>query len=101
MLQIDPKNIIPITLARAKLDDLVTQAQGNKFFVISRQGKAKTAVIDVEYLMEMQKKLDLAEMKESRRELQKGFRGYVVKKGLDPDSLTEKEAEKILSELAS
>lgn len=100
MLQINPKNIIPITEARAKLDNLVSDAEGNNFFVISRQGKAKAAVIDVEYLMDLQRKLDFAEMRELHKQLQQGFREYLIKKGYDPDKMTDEEAEKILQDIA-
>lgn len=96
MLQILPKNIIPITEARARLDDMVEEAKGDNFFVISRQGKAKAAVIDVDYLLEMQKKLELEEMKEINIRMQESFRKYLRKKGYNPDKMTDKEAEKIL-----
>lgn len=96
MLQIKPENIIPITEARARLDDLVSDAEGNNFFVISRQGKAKAAVIDVEYLMDLQKKADSLEMQKLHLELQEGFREYLRKKGYNPDKMTDRQAEKIL-----
>ena len=101
MLQINPQNIIPITEARAKLDDLVSGAQGNNFYVISRQGKAKAAIIDVEYLMDLQRKLDFAEMRELHKQLQQGFREYLIKKGYNPDKMTDEEAEKILQSIAN
>lgn len=100
MLQILPKNIIPITEARGKLDDLVEQAKGDNFFVISRQGKAKAAVVDVDYLLELQKKLELEEMREINLQMQEDFRKYLRKKGFNPDKMTDKEAEKILQKLS-
>lgn len=100
MLQIQPKNIIPITEARAKLDDLVCQATGNNFFVISKQGKAKAAIIEVDYLLELQKKVDLAEMKKAHEAMREKFRQYLRKKGYNPDKMTDKEAENILFKLA-
>lgn len=99
MLQIQPKNIIPITDARAKLDDLVSKAVGNNFFVISRQGKAKAAIIDIDYLLALQKKFDFAEMRRLNEEFQNGFREYLIKKGLNPEKMTDREAEKILEDL--
>lgn len=99
MLQIKPKNIIPITQARAKLDDLVTQAIGNNFFVISRQGRAEAAIIDVDYILKLQQKLEMAEMRRLQQEFQKGFRNYLAKRGYEPDKLTEEEVEKILKKL--
>lgn len=99
MLLIQPKNIIPITDARAKLDDLVTQAIGNNFFVISRKGKAEAAIVDVDYLMELERKLDFAEMRRINEEFHEGFREYLFKLGKNPDTMTEKQAETILAKL--
>lgn len=99
MLQIKPQNIVPITDARAKLDDLVTQATGNNFFVISRKGKAEAAIIDVAYLMELQKELDFAEMRRINEEMQESFRAYLRKRGLNPDTMSEKDAQKELAKL--
>lgn len=101
MLQIQPKNIIPITDARAKLDDLVTDARGNNFFVISRKGKAEAAIIDVDYIMELEKKLDFAEMRRLHNEMQESFRKYLIKQGKNPDTMSDEEAEKILQRLAA
>lgn len=101
MLQIQPKNIIPITAARAKLDDLVTDARGSNFFVISRKGKAAAALIDVNYIMELEKKLDFAEMRRLHQEMQESFRKYLIKQGKNPDTMSDEEAEKILQRLAA
>lgn len=99
MLQIKPQNIIPITDARAKLDDLVSEARGDNFFVISRKGKAEAAVVDVDYLLDLQRKLDLEEMRRINFEFQKGFRKYLIKKGYNPEMISNEEAEKILHDL--
>lgn len=96
MLQIKPRNIIPITKARIQLDDLVDDANGNNFFVISKQGKATAAIINVDYLMEMQKKIDAWEMEKMRTQMQKGFGTHLIGRGLDPDKLSDVQAEKIL-----
>ncbi|MBI5620615.1 type II toxin-antitoxin system Phd/YefM family antitoxin [Candidatus Gottesmanbacteria bacterium] len=101
MLQIKPQNIIPITDARAKLDDLVTQATGNNFFVISRKGRATAAVVDVNYLMELEQRLDFAEMRRINEEMQESFRVYLRKKGKNPDMMSDKDAEKELAKLTA
>lgn len=99
MLQLHAKNIISITAARAQLDDLIDKAKGNTFFAISRQGKANTALIDLDYLMGMQERLDRFEMHQLTRSAREGFRKYIVKIGKNPDTMTDEEAEKILYEL--
>lgn len=101
MLQIKPQNIVPITLARAKLDDLVTEATGNNFYVISRKGRAEAALIDVDYLMEVQRQLEAAEMRQISQEMREAFRSYLRKKGLNPDTMTDEEAEAELKKLTS
>ncbi len=101
MLQIKPQNIIPITAARAKLDDLVTEATGNNFYVISRKGRAEAALIDIDYLMDIQRQLDFAEMRKISQEMREGFRAYLRKKGLNPDTMTDEEAEAELAKLTA
>lgn len=99
MLQLHAKNIISITAARQQLDDLVDKAKGNTFFAISRQGKPDTALIDLDYLMGMQNRLDQYEFEQAITGLQHGFRDYLIKIGKNPDTMTDDEAEKILYEL--
>ena len=99
MLQLRASNIIPITKARRVLDDLVDKAKGDTFFAISRQGKPDSALIDLDYLMGMQKRLDQFEFEQALVGLQEGFREYLKKIGKNPDTITDKEAEKILYEL--
>jgi hypothetical protein len=99
MLQLRASNIIPITIARQKLDDLIDKAKGNTFFAISRQGKTDTALIDLNYLMGMQRRLDALEFDQARAGLHQGFREYLIKIGKNPDTISDEEAEKILYEL--
>lgn len=99
MLQLHAKNIISITAARQQLDDLMDKAKGNTFFAISRQGKPDAALIDLDYLMGMQKRLDQFEFGQALEGLREGFRSYLIKIGKNPDKMTDEEAEKILYEL--
>jgi prevent-host-death family protein len=99
MLQIKPKNIIPITEARGKLDNLINEAKGSNFFVISRQGKPKAALIDLEYIMELEKKLDFTTWKQLREEMQSDFKKYLTNKGYDPKKMTEEEVYKIIESI--
>ena len=75
------------------------KAKGDTFFAISRQGKPDTALIDLDYLMGMQERLDRMEMERLSDRAQHGFREYLKKIGKNPDTMTDEEAEKILYEL--
>ena len=101
MLQLKPQNIIPITAARAQLNDIVTAAKGSNYFVISRQGRPAAAVIDWEYLSELQWKIDSEEAQEAVNGLRTGFKKYLRGQGYDPDKITDKEASKILVKMAN
>jgi PHD/YefM family antitoxin component YafN of YafNO toxin-antitoxin module len=99
MLQLHAKNIISITAARQQLDDLVDKAKGNNFFAISRQGKPDAALINLDYLMGMQNRLDQFEFERALEGSREGFRQYLIKIGKNPDTISDEEAENILYEL--
>lgn len=99
MLQLRASNIVPISKARQQLDDLIDQAKGNTFFAISRQGKPDAALINLDYLMGMQERLDRLEFEQALERSREGFRQYLIKIGKNPNTMTDEEAEKILYEL--
>lgn len=99
MLQLRASNIVSITNARKILDDLMDKAKGNTFFAISRQGKPDAALINLDYLMSMQDRLDQLEFEQALTRSREGFRQYLIKIGKNPDKMTDEEVEKILYEL--
>lgn len=46
--------IIPVSQARSKLSDLVNKASGEDYFLLTRGGKPKVALVDVKYLEKLQ-----------------------------------------------
>ncbi|MCJ7740579.1 hypothetical protein MUP32_04675 [Candidatus Microgenomates bacterium] len=47
----------------------------------------------------MQKKMELAELKQVNIEFQKGFKNYLLKTGYNPDKLSDAQAEKIIRKI--
>lgn len=58
MLQVNPKNIIPVTEARANLNQLISQTQKEKISLLTKQGRPVIAVVDLSYLEFIQDKLN-------------------------------------------
>ena len=100
MLQLKPQNIIPITKARGQLDDLVTQAIGTNFYAISRQGRTTTALIDLNYLLDLQQRLDSLEMQTLDNQLKQSFKRYLKSNKLDPNTVSDTQAEQMLTNLS-
>lgn len=96
MLQVDVKNIIPLTEARAKLSSLVKEVSGGKFFVITKLGKPTVAMVDVDYLSELKRKAAITRIEVIEKELAEGFREYLIQKGYNPDKLSDEEAYELL-----
>ena len=85
--------IIPLTEARARLSEIVEQTSGDRFWVLTRQGRPRVAVVDVEYLDQLVRRAwfnDLASRSQA------AFDEYLRRRGLDPARITEQEAEAIL-----
>lgn len=64
MLKVRTDRIIPLTKARQRIGKLVKKVKGNDFFVISKTGIPKVALVDVDYLgklKELEEKLSWEE----------------------------------------
>lgn len=101
MLQLKPQNIIPITAARGQLDDIVSAAKGSNYFVISRQGRPETAMVDWEYLIELQRRVEADDAWKAVEGLRTGFKEYLIKNGYNPNKLTDKQAETLLQKFGN
>lgn len=49
--------IIPITEARGRLGDLAEKTIGEKFIVFTKNGRPKTAMVDINYLKRLQEQV--------------------------------------------
>ena len=48
-------NIIPVTKARSILGELAEKVSGEKYFILTKGGNAKAAIVDINYLDRLRK----------------------------------------------
>jgi len=93
MLKVALDRIIPLTEARARLSEIVEQTSGDQFWVLTRRGRPRVAVVDVEYLDRLIRRAWFDDLV-SRS--QGAFDEYLRRRGLDPATVTEEKIEEIL-----
>jgi prevent-host-death family protein len=87
--------IIPLTEARSRLREIIDQTSDDRFWVLTRRGKPRVAIVDVEYLDQLIRRAwfnDLATRSQS------AFDEYLRQRGLDPTTVTEEEVKELLHE---
>nr|HID14868.1 type II toxin-antitoxin system Phd/YefM family antitoxin [Anaerolineae bacterium] len=92
-LRVAVDRIVPLTEVRARLSEIVQQTKGDQFWVITRHGRPRVAVVDVEYLDQLMRRAwfnDLASRSQA------AFDEYLQQRGLDPATVTEGKVEAIL-----
>lgn len=57
-MNISASNIIPITQARSKLGDLAGRVSGDNYIVLTKGGSPQAALVDIDYLMRLQKDVE-------------------------------------------
>lgn len=87
--------IIPLTEARARLREIIEQTNDDRFWVLTRRGKPRVAIVDVEYLDQLIRR---AWFNDLATRSQAAFDEYLQQRGLDPATATEEEIEAILRE---
>jgi prevent-host-death family protein len=92
-LKVALDRIIPLTEARARLSEIVEQTSGDQFWVLTRRGRPRVAVVDVEYLDRLIRRAWFDDLV-SRS--QTAFDEYLRRRGLDPATVTEEKIEEIL-----
>jgi len=55
MSNISSTNIISLTEARSKLGYLIKKASGEDYIILTKSGSPEAALVDIEYLMRLQK----------------------------------------------
>ena len=93
MLKVALNQIIPLTQARSRLSELVEKTHNTRFWVLTKGGKPRVALVDVAYLDELMRR---ATFNDLAAQSQATFDDYLRRQGLDPDSISEAEAEAIL-----
>ena len=94
MLQVSLDQIIPLTTARSRLSELVEKTYNNRFWVLTKSGKPRVALVDVEYLDKLMRQ---ASFNELSAQSHSAFDDYLRRQGFDPDTISEDEAEAILA----
>ena len=92
-LKVALDRMVPVTEARARLSEIIEQTSGDRFWVLTRRGRPRVAVVDVEYLDGLIRQTwfnDLASRSNT------AFDEYLRRRGLDPATVTEEEIEEIL-----
>jgi prevent-host-death family protein len=92
-LKVALDRMIPLTEARARLSEIVEQTSGDQFWVLTRRGRPRVAVVDVEYLDRLIRRAwfdDLASRSHT------AFDEYLRRRDLDPATMTEEEVDEIL-----
>lgn len=92
-LQVALNRVIPLTEARARMSEIVERTTGDQFWVLTRHGRPRVAVVDVEYLDQLMQRAwfnDLASRSQT------AFDEYLWRRGLDSAMVTEEEVEAIL-----
>ena len=95
MLRISIDRVIPLTEARTRLSELVEQTTGDQFWVLTKGGKPRVAVVDVHYLDQLVRR---AWFNDLSAQSQAAFDGYLRQQGLDPETASEAEVEAILQD---
>jgi prevent-host-death family protein len=94
-LNIALDRIISLTEARARLKEIIEQTNNDRFWVLTRRGKPRVAIVDVEYLDQLIRRAwfnDLASRSQA------AFDEYLQQRGLDPATVTEEEIDALLRE---
>lgn len=93
MLKVSIDHIIPLTEARARLSELVEKTTGDQFWVLTKGGKPRVAVVDVNYLDQLVRR---AWFNGLSARSQAAFDDYLRRRGLDRETVSEAEVEAIL-----
>lgn len=92
-LNIALDRIIPLSEARARLKDIIEQTNDDRFWVLTRRGKPRVAIVDVAYLDQL---IRQAWFNDLSSRSQAAFDEYLQQHGLDPATATDEEIEALL-----
>jgi prevent-host-death family protein len=93
MLKIALDRIVSVTEARNRLSELVDEATSDAFWVLTKGGKPRVALVDVAYLDELVRR---AWFNELATQSQAAFEAYARRQGRQPDEMDEATAEALL-----
>lgn len=94
MAKVSIDRIVSVTEARSRLSELVEEAKDEEFWVLTKGGKPKVALVDVVYLEQLIRR---AWFNDLASQSQAAFTSYLERQGLNYDDLSEKEIEALLT----
>ena len=95
MLKVSLDQTIPVTQARSRLSELIEKTYNNHFWVLTKGGKPRAALVDVDYLDQLIRRAAFNDLAAQSRA---AFDDYLRRRGFDPDTISEQAAEAILQE---
>ena len=94
MLKVAIDRIVSITEARSRLSELVDEATADEFWVLTKGGKPRVALVDVAYLDQLVRQ---AWFNDLAHRSQDAFETYLRKQGINSDEGDESTIEAFLA----
>lgn len=94
MLKVAVDRIVSVTDARNRLSELVDEARADEFWVLTKGGKPRVALVDVAYLDELVRR---AWFNELAHQSQDAFDTYLREQALNPEEVDEATIEAFLA----
>lgn len=94
MVKVAIDRIVSVTEARSRLSELVDKATAGEFWVLTKGGKPRVAIVDVAYLDELVRR---AWFNELAHQSQNAFDTYLREQALNPDKVDEATIETLLT----
>lgn len=93
MMKVAVDRIVSVTEARARLSELVDEASSDAFWILTKGGKPRVALVDVTYLDELIRK---AWFNELTNRSTMAFERYLHDRGLNSTEMSDAEIETLL-----
>ncbi len=88
-LRVAVNRIVSVTEARSRLSELVEDATADEFWVLTKGGKPRVALVDIAYLDDLIRRAWFNELAAQART---AFSAHLLQQGIDPEKMTEAEA---------
>lgn len=89
--------VVPATRVRFELSKILPKIKGNRFYTLTYKGYPKVALVDLQYLEELERWYKFERAFQAGTE---AFTKYLKKVGKNINTITEKEADAIIGKFA-
>ena len=97
-MNVQLQNIVPVSEARVRLNEMVNQTAPNRPYVILKSGKPRAVLVDVNEYDELMKMKATTELGLFTKKARQDFASYLKKRGIDLTKLSDEKAEELLLE---